>query len=83
MGNLTGINWGEFLYKCVKYIKKRDKLQLTHDNVFHSFLDCLNVKSEIIQKDLSLCSGLKKNNKWKQSLTNTIKAYTHQLHQCC
>jgi glucan phosphoethanolaminetransferase (alkaline phosphatase superfamily) len=46
-----------------KLFQNREKLHLTHDNVFHSFLDCLNVKSEIINKELSLCSGLKKTTK--------------------
>lgn len=35
---------------------------LSHDNIFHTFFDCLNIESEIIDKTLSLCK-MKKDNK--------------------
>ena len=37
--------------------KSRDVLELTHDTIFHSFLDCLDISSPMIDKEMSLCSG--------------------------
>jgi glucan phosphoethanolaminetransferase (alkaline phosphatase superfamily) len=31
--------------------------RLSHDNIFHSVLDCLDISSEIIDKNLSICNG--------------------------
>lgn len=42
----------------------KDEEGLSHDNIFHTFFDCLNIESEIIDKALSLCK-IKKNNKAK------------------
>ena len=39
--------------------KSRDVLELTHDTIFHSFLDCLDISSPMIDKEMSLCSGFK------------------------
>lgn len=36
-------------------IKKHVHLPLSHDYIFHSMLDCINVKSGYIDKNLSLC----------------------------
>ena len=32
------------------------KEKLSHDNVFHSLLDCANVKSEMLHEKLSVCA---------------------------
>lgn len=36
-------------------IKLHEKKELSHDYIFHSVLDCLNIESSIIDKSLSLC----------------------------
>lgn len=38
-------------------IKSHLKKEISHDYVFHSILDCLNIESEIIDKNLSLCNS--------------------------
>lgn len=46
-----------------KYLEKRPDLadkklgpDISHDNVFHSMLDCANISSNLVQKNLSICS---------------------------
>lgn len=46
-----------------KYLEKRPHLkylkidsEISHDNVFHSMLDCASISSNILQNDLSICS---------------------------
>lgn len=41
--------------KLVASIENHVNSEISHDYVFHSILDCLNIGSEIIDKDLSLC----------------------------
>ncbi|WP_341793433.1 MULTISPECIES: sulfatase-like hydrolase/transferase [unclassified Rickettsia] len=41
--------------KLVASIENQVNSEISHDYVFHSILDCLNIGSEIIDKDLSLC----------------------------
>ncbi|MFY9589208.1 phosphoethanolamine transferase [Rickettsia endosymbiont of Halotydeus destructor] len=41
--------------ELVVSIESRLNSEISHDYVFHSLLDCLSIKSEIIDKDLSLC----------------------------
>ena len=38
----------------VKFIPQDETL--SHDNIFHSMLDCANIRSSIIDKNLSICS---------------------------
>ena len=40
-----------------KLFFKRDNLNLSHDNIWHSFLDCIGVQSSMIDTTLSICSG--------------------------
>lgn len=43
----------------ISRLKQRKKEVLTHQHVFHSILNCFNIKSEIIDPDMSLCSQQK------------------------
>lgn len=38
-----------------KNLKEKVKNKLSHDNIFHTILDCANIESKIIDKNLSLC----------------------------
>lgn len=39
--------------------KGQNNIHLTHDVIFHSFLDCLNLESKAIKKALSICNNRK------------------------
>ncbi len=41
--------------EITKALKSRLNDQISHDNIFHSVLDCLGIESDIIDKNLSLC----------------------------
>lgn len=41
--------------KLLKSLAKRKRVELSHDYIFHSALDCSGVEGEIIDKGLSLC----------------------------
>ena len=43
--------------ESVASIKKYTNNEISHDHVFHSVLDCLNIDSEIVDKDFSLCKS--------------------------
>jgi len=43
--------------ELVASIKNYATTKISHDYVFHSVLDCLNISSEVIDKDLSLCKS--------------------------
>jgi len=36
-------------------LNSKSNVQRTHDNVFHSVLDCIGIESDVIDKNLSLC----------------------------
>jgi glucan phosphoethanolaminetransferase (alkaline phosphatase superfamily) len=36
-------------------IKSEENTEISHDYLFHTILDCLNIKSNAIDKTLSLC----------------------------
>ena len=38
-----------------KSIKSKSKKFISHDYVFHTILDCLNIKSDAVKPELSLC----------------------------
>ncbi|GAB4163132.1 MAG: hypothetical protein Tsb006_1900 [Rickettsiaceae bacterium] len=38
-------------------IKDMEKVEISHDYIFHTILDCLNISSEAVDKSLSLCQG--------------------------
>lgn len=40
-----------------KLFFRRDNLNLSHDNIWHSFLDCIGVQSPVIDTSLSICSA--------------------------
>lgn len=41
-----------------KIANNRYNIHFSHDNIWHSFLDCLNIKSDEIDKKLSICSPM-------------------------
>ena len=41
-----------------KIANDRYNIHFSHDNIWHSFLDCLNIKSDEIDKKLSICSPM-------------------------
>ena len=41
--------------KAVASIKNYANTEISHDYVFHSILDCLNINSDVIDKNLSIC----------------------------
>ena len=43
-------------------IESFQKQTISHDNIFHSILDCLSIESEIVDKSLSLCQKIRKTN---------------------
>ncbi|AAU03800.1 phosphoethanolamine transferase [Rickettsia typhi] len=43
--------------ESVDAIKSYSSTEISHDYVFHSILDCLNINSDIINKSLSLCKS--------------------------
>ncbi|AAL02992.1 phosphoethanolamine transferase [Rickettsia conorii] len=43
--------------KSVSSIKNYANTEISHDYVFHSILNCLNIESDIIDKDLSICKS--------------------------
>ena len=43
-------------------VESFQKQTISHDNIFHSILDCLSIESEIVDKSLSLCQKTKKTN---------------------
>ncbi len=43
--------------ESVTSIKNYANNEISHDYVFHSILDCLNIDSDVIDKDLSLCKS--------------------------
>lgn len=43
--------------ESVESIKNYANTEINHDYVFHSILDCLNINSDIIDKDFSLCKS--------------------------
>ena len=38
-----------------KAVKSVEKKEISHDYIFHTILDCLNIESEAVDKSLSLC----------------------------
>ncbi|MFC1659482.1 phosphoethanolamine transferase [Pseudomonadota bacterium] len=38
--------------------KAVQKIETSHDNIFHSVLDCIGVESDVIDKEMSLCSSI-------------------------
>jgi glucan phosphoethanolaminetransferase (alkaline phosphatase superfamily) len=40
-----------------KAVKSLEKKEISHDYIFHTILDCLNIESEAVDKSLSLCRG--------------------------
>jgi glucan phosphoethanolaminetransferase (alkaline phosphatase superfamily) len=55
------IFWASEKYKSLhadRYSVAQQKLdqQLSHDNIFHSMLDCAGIKATVIDKTLSICS---------------------------
>lgn len=43
--------------ESVASIKNYANNEISHDYIFHSILDCLNIDSEIVDKSLSLCKS--------------------------
>jgi lipid A ethanolaminephosphotransferase len=43
--------------ESIDSIKSYANTEISHDYVFHSILDCLNIDSDIIDKDLSICKS--------------------------
>jgi len=43
-------------------VESFQKQTISHDNIFHSILDCLSIESEIVDKSLSLCQKTRKTN---------------------
>lgn len=41
-------------YKAIQALQKKGKV-LGHNHVFHSLLDCSNIKSDLVEKDWSIC----------------------------
>lgn len=37
------------------HLREKKNASLSHDNLFHSILDCTNIDSEIVDKNLSIC----------------------------
>jgi len=46
------------LFVFYKIVNNRDK-HISHDNLFHSLLDCTSIESEAIDRSLSLCREIK------------------------
>jgi glucan phosphoethanolaminetransferase (alkaline phosphatase superfamily) len=44
-----------------EYIKQKSTEKISHDYIFHTILDCLHIESDAVEKDLSLCNILKRN----------------------
>ena len=40
-----------------KAVKSLEKKEISHDYIFHTILDCLNIESDAVDKSLSLCRG--------------------------
>jgi glucan phosphoethanolaminetransferase (alkaline phosphatase superfamily) len=40
-----------------KAVKSLEKKEISHDCIFHTILDCLNIESDAVDKSLSLCRG--------------------------
>ena len=38
-------------------VKSLEKKEISHDYIFHTILDCLNIESDAVDKSLSLCRG--------------------------
>ena len=43
--------------ELVASIKNYTSTEISHDYVFHSILDCLNINSDVIDKNLSICKS--------------------------
>jgi glucan phosphoethanolaminetransferase (alkaline phosphatase superfamily) len=40
-----------------KAVKSLEKKEISHDYIFHTILDCLNIESDAVDKSLRLCRG--------------------------